>query len=275
MMYGYINGAVQPVAQMALGLSDLGILRGHGLFDYMRTYHGQLFQWDLYWARLSHSAAVMQLSLPFMQDEMYRIIMDLLVKSDVPDAAIRTVVTGGYSLDSMTVTKPNVMIMVEPLPVVPVAQYEHGIHVILDDYVRDMADVKTTDYKHVILLASHLAEKEAQDVLYHKNGVISELSRSNVFLVKGHTLITPDRDILRGITRQVVMDIARSDFIIEERAVSIDEVWNADEIFTTSSNKKILPITRVDGHIIADGEVGPCSRHLLAQFNALTEILRT
>jgi branched-chain amino acid aminotransferase len=261
--YGYINGQIMPVEEMQLGLSDLGILRGHGLFDYMRTYHGVLFYWDLYWARLSHSAQRMQFELPFTQNDMHTIVMDLLARSGGGDFAVRTVVTGGYSLDSMTPSTPNVVIMVEPMPDVPEHDYTNGIHVILDDYVRDMADVKTTDYKHVILKAAEMKSRQAKDLLYYKDGLISELSRSNVFIVKGQVLLTPQRDILRGITRRVVMDLAAESYQLMECDVTVDDVRQADEVFTTSSNKRILPITRIDGQAVADGRVGGVTQHLI------------
>lgn len=268
MLYGYINGVVRPVADIALGVSDLGLLRGHGLFDYMRTYRGQLFHWDWYWQRLTHSAHRMQLTLPFDQNHMYDIVMDLVARSNEQDIAIRTVVTGGYSMDSMTPTVPNVVIMVEMLPAVPAKHHEHGIHVLLDDYVREMADVKTTDYKHVILKAAEMQSRDATDILYYHDGVISELSRSNVFIVKDNVIMTPDRDILRGITRRVVMDMVKEHYAVRETTVTVEDVRQADEVFTTSTVKLALPITRVDGRPIGNGVVGPVTRHVEALLKA-------
>jgi branched-chain amino acid aminotransferase len=255
-MYGYFNGEIKPVSDMALGMTDLSILRGYGLFDYMRTYNGQIFQWDWYWERLSHSAKIMGLVFPLGKDDTRKVMMSLLAKSQMKDASIRTILTGGYSPDSMQVAEPNVAIMIEALPVVPAVQYEQGIHVILDEYVRAIPDVKTTDYKHVIMLASRLQQLNAQDVLYHKNGVISELSRSNVFIVKDKVLIT----------RRCVLHLAEGQFRTEERAVTVEELQNADEVFTTSSNKKILPITKINGQNVAEGHVGLVTKQLLTLF---------
>ncbi len=65
-MYGYFNGSILPVEQIAFGVTDLGLLRGFGLFDYFRTYNGRPFQWDWYWERFANSAAKMHLPVPVL-----------------------------------------------------------------------------------------------------------------------------------------------------------------------------------------------------------------
>ena len=141
----------------------------------------------------------------------------------------------------------------------------------MDDYVREMAEVKSTDYKRVILMAQAIRAAGASDLLYQKGGEISELSRSNFFLVKGNRLITPNRHILHGITRRTVMQLAQADFEVEERPVLLSELYDADEAFTTSSTKKVLPITQIGELSVGDGHVGSTSRFLLERFNALVE----
>jgi len=148
-------------------------------------------------------------------------------------------------------------------------QYEQGIKVILDEYVREMAEVKTTDYKRVILKAEEIRAANALDILYHKDGEVSELSRSNFFIVKGDNLITPNRHILRGITRRTIIDLAQTDFQVEERPVLLSELYDADEAFTTSSTKQVLPITQIGELVVGDGRVGSRSRFLLERFNEL------
>jgi len=269
--YGYFNGTVAPVDQLAVGTTDLGLLRGYGLFDYFLTYNGRPFQWDWYWERFANSASRMHLSLPLSKDETYAVVMDLLERGNGADTAFRFVLTGGYSADSISVERPNLLILAEAIHPVPPVQYEQGIKVILDEYVREMAEVKSTDYKRVILMAEAIRAAKASDLLYQKGGEISELSRSNFFLVKGDRLITPDRHILHGITRRTVMQLAQKELKVDERPVLLSELYDADEAFTTSSTKKVLPITQIGELTVGDGRVGPTSRFLLERFNALTE----
>jgi branched-chain amino acid aminotransferase len=272
MHYGYLNGTIAPVDQLAIGVTDLSLLRGYGLFDYFLTYNGRPFQWDWYWERFQNSATRMHLSLPVSKDETYAIIMDLLERSTQNgniDVAFRFVMTGGYSADSISIVKPNLLIMTEDIHPVPTSQYEQGIKVILDDYVREMAEVKTTDYKHVILMAEAIRAARASDILYHKGGEISELSRSNFFIVKGDQLITSDRNILHGITRRTVMQLAQNDFEVIERPVLLSELYDADEAFTTSSTKRVLPIVQISDLSIGSGSVGAKSKFLLERFDDL------
>ncbi|MEZ0541009.1 aminotransferase class IV [Fibrella arboris] len=269
--YGYVNGRIEPVDQIGVGVTDLGLLRGYGLFDYFLTYGGKPFQWDYYWARFQKSAERMNLPLPLTQAETYPILIDLLARSGQPDVAFRFVMTGGYAPDSISIVTPNLLMLTEPIHPVPDWQYERGIRVMLDEYVREMAEIKSTDYKRVMLLTDAIKAAGAQDVLYHKDGEISELSRSNIFLVTGNRLITPNRNILYGVTRRTILALAESDFQIEERPVLLSDLYEADEVFTTSTNKKVLPIVQIGDFQIADGRVGPVSKQLLARFVAFTQ----
>ena len=276
MYYGYFNGTISPTDQLSVGITDLGLLRGYGLFDYFLTYNGRPFQWDWYWERFQNSASRMHLSLPLSKSETYAVVMNLVERHNesagvASDLAFRFVLTGGHSTDSISIERPNLLILTEPIHPVPPIQYEQGIKVILDEYVREMAEVKSTDYKRVILMAEAIRAARASDLLYQKGGEISELSRSNFFIVKGNRLITPDRHILHGITRKTVMQLAQPDFKVEERQVLLSELYDADEAFTTSSTKKVLPITQIGELTVGDGHVGPTSKFLLERFDDLVK----
>jgi branched-subunit amino acid aminotransferase/4-amino-4-deoxychorismate lyase len=101
--------------------------------------------------------------------------------------------------------------------------------------------------------------------------LISELSRSNVFIFKKNTLITPHRNILKGITRKTVLEIAKNQFDIEERSIKLTELFEADEVFTTSSTKQILPISRLNNHVLGEGKIGKNTQALLTEFKDLVK----
>lgn len=275
MYYGYFNGTIAPTDKLAVGITDLGLLRGYGLFDYFLTYNGRPFQWDWYWERFQNSASRMHLPLPLDKDATYSILMSLIersVEAGAPeDVAFRFVMTGGYAPDSISIVKPNLLILTEEIHPTPLIQYEQGIKVILDEYVREMAEVKSVDYKRVILMAQAIKSAGASDLLFQKGGKISELSRSNFFIIKGDKLITPNRNILHGITRRTVMQLAQTDFEVEERPVLLSELYDVEEAFTTSSTKKVLPITQIGDLTVGDGHAGPKSKFLLDRFNELVK----
>lgn len=268
MHHTYFNGIIQPSENTTLKINDLGLLRGYGLFDFFRTYNGKPFQWDLYWERFERSAQLLHIQNPIQKEEAYQVVLNLIEKSELADCAIRFVLTGGYAPNSVNADKPNLLISSENIHGVSASEYEQGIKVITYEYVRDLPEIKSTDYKHLMILQAAIKAANATDVLFHKNGFISELSRSNVFLFKNDVLITPNKDILHGITRHTVLQLAKPHFKIEERPVSFQELLEADEIFTTSTTKRVLPIAQIDEHKIV---IGKKTHFLLDRFNELIE----
>ncbi|MFN4145558.1 MAG: aminotransferase class IV [Runella sp.] len=270
-MYCYLNGTFLPVEQASLKINDLSLLRGYGLFDYFRTYNGVPFQWDWYWQRFINSATAMRLPVPINQDQAREILAELYRLAAKPDIAYRFVLTGGYSPDSVSMISPNLLIIAENLPKDNPEGRTRGIKVLPFEFVRDMPQIKTTNYFHMIRLAAEMKAQGAADLLYHKDGEVSELTRSNFFIFKGDTLITPDQNILHGITRRVVLGLAEKDFEVEVRPLKVEELQEADEAFTTSSTKWVMPIVQIGRNLIADGTPGKRTLHLLQQFDQLTE----
>jgi branched-chain amino acid aminotransferase len=267
MHHAYLNGEIRPVEETNIHISDLGLLRGYGLFDYFITYNGRPFQWDWYWERFERSAKLMCLPNPITKDEAYKVVLNLIKMSGIDNCGIRFVLTGGYSPNSMAMTKPNLLIISEDIHPVNPKEYQTGMKVITHEYVRDYPEIKSTDYKHLMILQGDIKAAGASDVLFYKRGYISELSRSNIFLFKGDTLITPNRKILRGITRRFVLDLAKTHFKIEERNVELKELLTADEVFTTSSTKRILPITEIGNIVLNNKNIGSKTKFLLDLVN--------
>lgn len=252
----YFNGQILPNDADLLKTNDLSLLRGYGMFDYFRTYNGVPFRWDDYWTRFANSAKSLHMAPPLTQTETADILTDLYKRSGEAEVAFRFVLTGGYAADSVTVTQPNLLIRCEPLPGDNPKAMQEGIKVLPYEYVRDLPEIKTTNYLHMILQANEMKQQGASDLLFHKDGEISELTRSNVFHFKGDTLITPDRHVLNGITRRVFLELAAPHFDVQVRPVLFDEFVNADECFTTSTTKWAMPIVQVGEHTIADGQPG-------------------
>jgi len=265
----YFNGEILPIDSPIFKSTDLGLLRGFGLFDYFRTYNGVPFRWNDYWQRFENSARLLKLPLPISQAETEKILADLHAMSGEQEVAFRFVLTGGYAPDSVHVVEPNFLIRTEPLPQDNPAGRLKGIKVLPYDYVRDLPEVKTTNYVHMVLMADEMRRQQASDLLFHKEGEISELTRSNVFIFQGDKLITSDRNILKGITRKVVMELAKPHFEVEVRPVMYKEVILADEVFTTSSTKWVMPIVQIGDLPVGNGEAGKRTLFLQELFEKL------
>lgn len=267
----YLNGQIMPVESACFATNDLGLLRGYGMFDYFRTYNGVPFRWDDYWARFENSARLLKLPLPLTQEETAEVLSQLHTLSGEAEVAFRFVLTGGYAPDSVSVVQPNFLIRCEPLPKDNPAGLLKGIKVLPYDYVRDLPEIKTTNYLHMVLMADEMKQQQAADLLFHKEGEISELTRSNVFLFKGDMLVTPDRNILNGITRRTILELATPHFDVQVRPVLYDELLNADEAFTTSTTKWAMPIVRVGDRSIGTGEPGKRTLKVQELFVRLVE----
>ncbi len=271
MHHCWFNGNISEANVTQININDLGLMRGYGLFDYFRTYNQKPFQWDWYWERYERSAKLLKIPNPITKEKAHEVVLSLIKMHGDGEVAIRFLLTGGYTFDSVTSAKPNLMIISESLHFASLKDYETGIKVISYEYVRDLPTIKSIDYKHYMILQGELKANTAADVLFHKNGEISELSRSNVFIVNGNKLITPDKNILEGITRRTVLELAKNDFEIELRSVGFQETLDADEVFTTSTTKRVLPISKIDGNVIGNGAIGPRTQFLLDKINTLVE----
>jgi branched-chain amino acid aminotransferase len=270
--YGaFFNGKIQSISSTTLQINDLGLLRGYGLFDYFRTYNGRPFQWDWYWERFVNSSKILRIPVPIQKEVAFKVVNELIELSGLEESAIRFVLTGGYSENSISSNNPNLLIISEEIHAVKPEEYQNGMKVIAYDYVRDLPELKSTDYKHLMILQSDIKNAGATDVLFMKDGEISELSRSNVFHFEGDKLITPNRNILKGITRRTVMELAKPHFEVIERPVKVNEFVNADEIFTTSSTKRVLGIVQIDDQPIGNGIVGKKTQFLM---NLMDEFVR-
>lgn len=258
----YFENEFHPLDTPLLKTNDLGLIRGFGLFDYLRTYNGVPFRFAAYWSRFTGSAASLGMEIPLDKETVSGLLYELYRLSGEADLAFRLLLTGGYAEDGLTVTRPNFIIRSEPLPKDNPAGRKAGIKVIPYDYVRDLPYVKTTGYVHMMKMAGELRSRAASDLLFHKHGLVSELTRSNIFIIRGGTVITPGRDALRGITRKLVMEKAAGRFEVQERDVSLDELLSADEVFTTSSTKGVMPVVQVGDRAVGDGTPGRITAEL-------------
>lgn len=265
-----INDELLPASQASLLVSDLAIQRGYGIFDFLKTLdHTPIFAGE-HLDRFLSSAG--RLRLPVNKDRaaLLQSVRSLMDSNDIPDSGIRLTLTGGYSPDGYTSSRPNLVITQQPLQRPAPALFEKGLSLITWPHQRQLPDVKTIDYLMAVWLQPLIKEQSADDVLYHREGILSECPRSNFFIVTaGDTITTPSQNILRGIIRGKVLELAGKEFKTVERPVSREELQDAKEAFITSTTKHILPVVRIDGQFIGDGTPGPVTRQLSQELNRL------
>jgi D-alanine transaminase/branched-chain amino acid aminotransferase len=266
-MFAFINDYFIEEQKAVLGISDLTIQRGYGIFDFFRTSnHVPLFP-DDYLDRFYRSAGSLRLTPLHTREELKHIITEMIRRNDVAESGLKMILTGGYSPDSFEPAPSNFIIVQQPVQLPSAEKFEQGLKIILHEYLRDLPHTKSINYLMGIYLREKVQQQKADDVLYYKDGNVLEFPRSNFFIVtKNNTVVTPAENMLHGITRMKVLELARQNFEVEERAVSIEELKNAAEVFLTSTTKRILPVVSIGDKIIADGKPGKITTSLYHSF---------
>jgi len=267
----YVNDSIVPADEASLLISDLAIQRGYGVFDFFKTIGGTPVYLDEHLDRFYYSAAQLRLDVGHSREELKVMIETLLDRNGVANSGVRLTLTGGYSPDGYQIGRPNLVIYQSLLTAPVTAGINRTVRLMSYPHQRQLPEVKTIDYLMAIWLQPLLREKGVDDVLYLRDGIILECPRCNIFLVTDRdVLVTPEKDILRGITRMKVLETAKSFLTTEEREVRLEEMRAAKEAFITSTTKHVLPVTEIDGVRIGNGEAGPVARRLSEElFNKL------
>jgi branched-subunit amino acid aminotransferase/4-amino-4-deoxychorismate lyase len=261
--YGYLNGQIKELEKMRIDPYDIGVLRGYGVFDVMRTTKGKPFLIDRHWKRFENSAKELHLEIPINFEQYKKTVSKLLKMNNFPESIIRTVLTGGVSADAFSLGKPTFFILIEKYHVYPKDFYEKGIKVITLDFERTNPKAKVTNYVEAIRNQKRKSKSGALEILYLKNGRVLEFSTSNIMLFIAGILVTPKNDVLSGTTRNLVMELARKKYKVAQRDVKEEELKKAQEIFLTAGNKQIMPVVKVDNWKVGNGKVGENTKILM------------
>ena len=265
----YLNGEYVAASQATLRLNDLGIVRGYGVFDLLRTYDGKLFKLHEHVLRLQRSAAAIGLDLPYGPEEIEHLARETYARNQIANATIRIVVTGGAADDFMTPpNRPTLAVLIEPIAPSSNDQYTKGVKLVTTELERIMPTVKSLNYITAIMAMKEAKKAGAVEALYRtKDGRVTEGTRANFFIIRGQALITPQEEVLGGITRDVVLEIAEDDFQVREAPITYAELATCDEAFITSSTKEILPVVQIDDITIGAGRPGPNTQKLMDLFH--------
>jgi branched-chain amino acid aminotransferase len=275
----YVNGEFVTEDQAVISVNDMGVLRGYGVFDFLRTYSMRPFYLEDHIRRLETSARLIDLALPRPPGEIFDITMETLSrnknnrnKNHMDEANIRLVITGGISPDSITPqNNPTLLVLVTPAHPCPAEWYRDGAAIITTHDERYIPGAKSTHYIPAILALSRARRQNAIESIYvDRYSRLLEGTTTNFFAFIGDRLVTPGAAILPGITRQVVLQLAQDEFDVEIRDIHRDEMRLMDEVFITASNKEIVPVVRMDDRTIGGGKPGPRTRRIMDTFAAYT-----
>ncbi len=268
----YINGKIVSEDKASVGISDLGLLRGYAVFDFLRTYNGRPFLLSEHLRRLENSAKLVGLKVPLSRAKIAQIIDGLLKKNKLNEATIKIIITGGASKDGLTydIKSPTAIVIAKEIYQRQNEIYEKGVKMITCDFQRNNSGAKTTDYITMLKLQNQKQKQKAFEILYINKNLVLEGATSNFFLFKKNVLITPKNNILAGTIRKFVMGLAKNKFKVEERDVKVSELKIATEAFLTSTTREVLPVVRIDNVTIGNGNVGENTKWLMGIFKNKT-----
>lgn len=264
--YCYLNGKIVEEKDASINLYDLGILRGYGVFDFMCTTNNKPFLLHEHWLRLNRSARALGLKIPITKQKYEQIIKKLISKNPYDNPAIRSILTAGVSENGITLpSKPTFYVLIHDITKLlpPIELYEKGAKLITHEFARDNCTSKTTNYIEAIKKQKEKNRRNAIEILYFSKSSILECTTANIFIVKNNKLFTPKDGILHGITRKLVIKLAKKNQIsASEQKITKKQLLNADEVFITGSAKNILPITKIDTTTISTGKPGPITQKI-------------
>jgi len=275
----YINGQFFPASEAKISVLDRCFLYGDGVFEGIPVWKGVPFRLDEHVKRMFKGMAYLRIESPVTAEEMKEAILETIRRNNMVDRYIRPQISRGEGLmaawwqpDKLK-GKANFVIIPSASITEKHKQYageKKGSRAIVVSTRRVppcclSSGVKVTSYPNEILGAIEVANAGADiGIMLDMNGNVSEGLGYNIFIVEDRVLLTPtEKNILAGITRKTVIEIARREgHEVIETDFDVLHLYTADEAFSTSSALMILPIIEIDGRKIAEGVPGPITKRL-------------
>ena len=286
----YFNGKIVPESDVLIPFRDRGFMAGDAVFDTARTVKHRIFKLKEHIDRLYNSLRYIQVDPRISPKEMTAITEDVvarnlhLIDADDDYWVSQRISRGSDSADSVAGrgTTPTVIVECRPLPLKQRARlFRDGIDVIVPAIRRTAPDMlspraKTHNYLNLVMgdLEAKAADPEAWAVLLDANGNLCEGTGSNIFVVRGGTVMTPrERYVLPGISRETVIQLAREiGQPLVEADIDLYDAYTADEAFLTSTSLCICPVRSINGrHVGVDSMPGPVTQRLIDAFAKLLD----
>jgi len=273
----FVNGRFLPAQEATVSIDDRGFQFGDGVYEVIRTYRGAPFELAAHLGRLERSAKELNLLQPYSRAQWLRWIQQGISQAGYQEAKIYIQLTRGVApRDHAFPLNPvptAVMTIRELHPVAVQTRHDGVTACTCDDLRWGRCDIKSLN-----LLANVLAREEAKkagvfEAILVKDGEVTEGSISNVMSVHAGTITTAPEGprILSGVTRTLVLGLAEKEEIpVEERFITVESLYSADEVFLTGTTLEVLGVIEIDGRTIGSGRPGPITKALAARWAILT-----
>ena len=280
----YLNGELVPLSEARVPVLDRGFIFGDGIYEVAPLYpHASgrtAFRFRHHLARLARSLDKIGIVNPF-DDTGWRALIDRVVAANEADAGLRAdqdaiayvqitrgVAKRGHAFPAGI--QPTVFVMVTPLNLPNAAQRAQGVRCVTAEDRRWLnCDIKSISLLGNVLMAQYAAENDAFETIQFRDGMLTEGSSSNIWMVKDGVLYAPPRSrkILEGIRYSLIEELTGECGIrFEAREIAEAELRAADEILVSSATKEVLPVTQLDGQPVGNGKPGAVFAALYAAY---------
>jgi branched-chain amino acid aminotransferase len=270
------NGRVLPLEQVRLSPGQAGLMSGWGIFTTLRIFHGVAFAYERHWIRLQKDASRIRLPFPFEADRVREQLSELVSANQVAEGTARIyAIYNKFGLWQSDEPAPPADLLLCTADLPPHHEpsrldlQEHGRHA-----ASPLAGVKVTSWlNNVWSLAETQARGYNEVVLLNERGEVAECTAANVFCVREGKVLTPplNSGCLEGVTRSVLLEIGpKLGVPVVETTLRPEDLFAAEEVFITSTNRSLLGISEVAGHTFSAAP-GPVTQRLERAFRNYME----
>ena len=271
------NEELKAVDKVRWSPGQAGLICGWGLFTTVRIVSGEAFAYERHWRRLEKDAALTRLPLTYSSSKVRVQLQEVIRANKVEDGCARIYLVWnnvGFWKSDEKMPDVDLVITSADVPGYPetlrIAVREHGRHA-----ASPLAGVKTTSWLSSVWAVAE-AQREGFDevLLLNERGEVSECTAANIFAVKGDKVLTPplNSGCLEGVTRGVLSEVAaEAGTSVVEQTLRLDDLYTADEVFITSTNRNVIGIREIAGRKIGNGTTGAVTNRLDVAFDAFVK----
>jgi D-alanine transaminase len=266
----YVNGRYLPHRKAMVHIEDRGYQFSDGIYEYIAFYNRRLLDGEGHLKRLERCLKEVSIALPMSIGAMNIIIRELIERNGREHGGLYLQVTRGVARRDHPFPKHTrpALVMTVCAPKFPKPyEIKDGVAVITAPDLRwARRDIKSVSLLANVLAKQEATAKKAREAWLVEDNAVSEGAVSNAYIIseKGELITHPaDQGILGGITREVVLKLAREAQIpVLEKTFTLSNVRAAAEAFITSTSANVLPVVKVDDMVIGSGKPGPITKRL-------------
>ncbi len=260
----YLNGKFIEKNKAFVSVMDRGFLFGDSVYEVFPAYNGKIFCINLHLERLNESLKAINIPNPHTFDQWHSVLQQLIDHHpQVDNQSIYLQITRGCDTDRKHTygkLKPTVYMQSSPFEAIQKDDFIEGVSAITRDDIRwSQCNTKVTSLLANIMYAQEAKDNGVEEVILCRDNIVTECSSSNLFIVKNGCISTHPKGphILPGITRAVVLECADyCGVTTKEVSISKEDLFDADEVWISSSTREVLPVTQIDNSPINNGQVG-------------------